>query len=627
MIDRNGLSCKVTVLPYGVEIVVPPQTNLAEAIRKTGLPFMAPCGEKGTCGKCKVLVLSGKDTILPPSSEEIAVLNGLELKGYRLACRVHLRIGHVKVAIQQETLLNSDQYQLQNSFLDLTLKPEPQIIKIPCTLPVVSGDQGEGYRDRLSQLLQCLNHKGNRGSKFNLQALKQIGKLFPVDEHVITLVSRSHNAIIAIEEGDTGQEVLGLGIDLGTTKIALYLIDLLTGSLLSSASTVNPQIQYGEDLMTRLSYCLASQENIVYLQKAVFNAINSLISRVCDKAGRKQEHIYDLSVVGNPCMIELFLGITPQSLAFAPFLPVDCHSRTIEVSGFEISLFVNSSAEVYVLPAIGGFVGADNVAAQLSTGFHRQVSKGAWLLMDIGTNTEIVLKTPHVWLACSCASGSAFEGMHIKHGQKAVIGAINKVLINDVTYEVVYQTIGGEKPCGICGTGLIDTLAELLRIGIIEPTGRFKKGIISKRLRSNPESGTEFVLCWQEETEIEQDVVISEKDIYELLQAKAAIRTGCEMLLKVAGVNINEIEELVIAGAFGEYLDAINAIRIGLLPKVPIDRIRIVGNAAGRGAVMVLVAQSYSRLAEEIALQTTHYNLSRDDNFMSEYSRYMFLNT
>lgn len=616
--------CRLIIQPYGVEIDVPAHTSITEALRRAGLAFIAPCGEKGSCGKCKVLVHEVSGSLAPVLAEESVALSGLDQYGYRLACLATLEKGTVMVSIQKETVIENPRFQLQTcNYLNSMAEIAPQISKVPCILPAI---QRGDFRDRFEHLIHSLpSVKGLRDIRFTPHALKQLGDFSPLEDHPVTLVMGNSGNIMAVEKSDTTRGTLGLAVDVGTTKIAGYLIDLPTGTFLASASVINPQIQYGEDLMTRINFSLVGQDNTDRLQQAAVEGIDDIIRQLCRNAGKEHDSIYMVSLVGNPCMVELLLGFTPRSLSVAPYLPVYCRSISGNMPDLGISLPVNPMAEVYFLPAIGGFVGGDNVAAQLATGFYPPPAEGIRLLMDIGTNTEIILQTPEEWLACSCASGSAFEGMHVTHGQKAAVGAIQRVKIDEASFEVTYNTIGGEKPTGICGSGLIDALAELRRDGILEASGRFNKDLGIERLRIGYGGVKEFVLAWREETAINCDLIITEKDIYELMQAKAAIHAGCQILLRLAGKRADDVEELIIAGAFGEYLDAANARAIGLFLPIPTERVKVVGNAAGRGAILTLLSAKYRQQAEEIALRTRHYDLAQDEGFMREYSLAMFL--
>lgn len=436
----------------------------------------------------------------------------------------------------------------------------------------------------------------------------------------VTTVVWNESLIIGVEPGDTAKRLFGCSLDIGTTKIAGYILDLNSGVVLAAGSLVNPQVSYGEDIISRIAYASRGDDEMRELQSAVVEGVNTILRNLISKAGVNPEEIYEVTVVGNTAMHHIFLGINPKYVALAPYPPVVRGS--INVKAREIGVEVNPNANIHVLPVIGGFVGADTVAVILATKLYER--DDICMALDIGTNTEVVLGNKDMLLATSCASGPAFEGAHIKHGMKAVSGAIERIKINPVTLEVEYKTIDDVKPNGICGSALIDALAEMLKAGIIDISGAFNKNLKSPRLRLG-EEGLEFVIAWGNETSNGRDIVITQRDIRELQLAKAAIHTGCTVLMRKMGVKESDINILFLAGAFGTYINPESARIIGMYPEVSLERVKPVGNAAGTGARIALVSKSMRKKSEEISRMVNYVELAAEPDFHDEFINSQFL--
>jgi uncharacterized 2Fe-2S/4Fe-4S cluster protein (DUF4445 family) len=403
---------------------------------------------------------------------------------------------------------------------------------------------------------------------------------------------------------------LGLAIDLGTTKVAGYLVDLTDGRTLAARGMMNPQIGYGEDIISRISRVVKSPGEGVKLQKLAIDVINSLCAELCAEAGAKSEEIVEAVVVGNTAMHHLFLRLPVGQLALSPFVPAV--SKALEVKAGRLGLTIGPGAYVYVLPNIAGFVGADHVAMLLATDAW-QAKKGT-IALDIGTNTEVSLISKGKITTTSCASGPAFEGGHIKHGMRAATGAIERVRINGG--EVRYQTIGGTPPVGICGSGILDALAQLYVAGTIDEGGR----IISNRPGVRTHKGQrEFVLVSKDARKGKPAITITQSDVRELQLAKAAIRTGIQTLLEMSGCDEDDINQVIIAGAFGTYIDVASAVTIGMLPPLPLDRFRQVGNAAGMGAKMSLISLKPRAKAPAITSRVSYIELAGSPSFQSTF--------
>ncbi len=418
--------------------------------------------------------------------------------------------------------------------------------------------------------------------------------------------------IVPDRKAGSGGRTYGVAIDLGTTKIAGYLIDLAGGCILSSCAVANPQAIYGDDVISRITYAMSSTGGCEKLQKKAAIAIDELIRKLCARADCAPGAIVRASVCGNTAMHHLLLGLPVDQLARAPYLPWT--KAPVNISANKLGLKSAAEADVYLLPNIGGYVGGDHVAVLVATDAVNL--KSATLIVDIGTNTEISLVAKGTVTSVSCASGPAFEGGHIKHGVKASSGAIDKIVIKNG--RVRYRTIGGHNPVGICGSGMLDAVAQMVNEGIIDPGGRMEKEhYLVRAIRGH----AEILIAGRGRTVSGEDIVITQSDVRELQLAKAAIRTGIDVLLKAADIAAADVRRIIIAGTFGNYIDINSAIRVGMLPELPTRRFSQVGNAAGAGACMVLVSTKLRKKAEALARQVKYLELADRPDFMELFVR------
>jgi uncharacterized 2Fe-2S/4Fe-4S cluster protein (DUF4445 family) len=410
---------------------------------------------------------------------------------------------------------------------------------------------------------------------------------------------------------------LGLAVDLGTTKIAGYLVDLESGQTLATQGMMNPQIAYGEDLIARMGRAEKGPVEAAQLQQKVVGAVNQLATTMCGEVDASPAEIVEAVVVGNTAMHHLFLRLPVAQLARAPYVPAI--KTALDVKARDVGLNIAPGAYVYLLPNIAGYVGADHVAMLLAAGVTH--AEGVVLALDIGTNTEICLVNHSMMTSLSCASGPAFEGAHIKHGMRAAKGAIERVQMVDD--RLAYQTIGGVAPVGLCGSGVLDGLAELYRAGIVDRRGRLGE---HARVRVNDSDGLrEFVLVSKEERGGQPAITLTQKDIQELQLAKGAIRAGIQTLLEAQGLVEQAIDRIIIAGAFGTYIDVSSAMAIGMLPQLPAKRFEQVGNAAGMGAKLALISRSKRIEAQEIARRVGYIELATAPHFRRTFAQAMYL--
>jgi uncharacterized 2Fe-2S/4Fe-4S cluster protein (DUF4445 family) len=397
-------------------------------------------------------------------------------------------------------------------------------------------------------------------------------------------------------------------------------LDLSNGKIVATASTTNPQIPYGEDVISRIRFATENPENLVKLQQTVIEGVNQLIKETCKDSGVSPDDVYEMTVSGNTAMHHIFLGIPPDNVALMPY-PAALQS-SMNVKAKELSLNMNRGAYVHVLSTIAGFVGGDAVADILATGIHEADELS--MLVDIGTNTEIVLGNKDRLVACSCASGPAFEGAHIKHGMRASTGAIEQVWINPDTFDVGYKTVDNGQPRGLCGSAIVDVVAELFKTKMIDKSGRFNRTLDTPRFRMN-EKSAEFVIAWKNEGLAETDIVVTQGDIRVVQLAKAAIYTGASILMKHLDVKFHEIQKVFLAGAFGTYIDPLNAKVIGMYPDVPLEKVQFVGNTSGSGARMALLSVEAREEAEKIARFVEYVELGADPSFQNEFLKATYL--
>ncbi|KTE92634.1 metal-binding protein [Desulfitobacterium hafniense] len=598
---------QVTFLPGKRAIEVSEGSTVMEAAIAAGVPLESTCGGRGTCGKCKVQV---DPTLVDPALDMGKFLSDSERKaGWVLACRYKVaedlivNLSESKDAHQRKTNLS----QLE----DIDLAPSVKKYELKLAKPTVH-DQTPDW-DRLMAALPSPKIHFNRTLAAGLPQI-----LHQSNFHVTAVVDG--NALLAVEPGDTTQKSHGLAIDIGTTTTVVYLVDLLQGKILDSDALTNPQRVFGADVISRITHAAKGPEQLQQLQTVVVEGLNTIISRLCKRNDLKQEDIYQAVVVGNTTMSHLFLGIDPTYLAPAPFIPV--FRQSVQVKAAELGLNILKTGHVVVVPNVAGYVGADTVGVMIAAKVDQL--PGYTLAVDIGTNGEIILAGGKRILTCSTAAGPAFEGAEIKYGMRAADGAIERVKITD---DVELAVIGNAKPIGICGSGLIDAIAQMAETGIIHESGRIVNTPedlaklppkLQERIR-NAEGGYEFVLAWEKDTGLKEDVVLTQKDVRELQLAKGAILAGIKILMKEMGIGLEQLDRVLLAGAFGNYISKEAALRIGLLPDVPLEKIRAIGNAAGDGAKMILLSKEERKRAALLAELAEHLELSTRSDFQEEF--------
>lgn len=581
--------------------------SLFDCAQKLGIELVSICGGKGTCGKCRVQILAGPTS--EPTSAEQGILRRHELEaGYRLACQTYL-LGDCKVGVPPESLTTPQRAQVEGLQVDVT--PNPPVLSYDLELSPPSLSDYEADAERLVEALARQHRVSCR--RIDINILRELSTKLRAWGWKLRASVRG-DEIIAL--GTVSSHNLGLAIDLGTTKVAGYLLDLDTGKVLSSKGIMNPQITCGEDVISRIARARSSPDEAAHLQQLAANALNQLALDLCAEIKAEPPDIVEIVVVGNTAMQHLFLSLPVEQLALSPYVPAV--KRALDIKACELGLCVASGGYVHLLPNIAGFVGADHVAMLLATDVRR--AKGLLVALDIGTNTEVCLVDNGKMSSVSCASGPAFEGAHIKHGMRGASGAIEHIQIAGDKVEI--QTIGGELPVGICGSGVLDAIAQLYVAGVLEAKGKMQKN--HQRVRIYQDE-TEFVLVSEKERDGKQAITITQKDVREVQLAKAAIRTGIQVLLEHSERTEDEIEQVIIAGAFGSYLNVASAVTIGMFPPLSLNRFRQVGNAAGMGAKLALISMDKRAEAQVIANQVDYVELAVAPRFSQTFAQANYL--
>ena len=593
--------------PVGRRGGCPADQSLLACARQVGVGIISLCGGQGTCHSCKVQVLNG--TTSKPSSNELETFSPQELKaGWRLACQTY-PTSNCRLSVPAESITTPQRTQVEG--LEIMVQPEPSVKAYQLKLPTPSLLDLQADTD---SLLETLTQQDQlHYHKVDIDVLRTLSPQLRSWNWECQATVRN-DEVIAL--GPWPSRQLGLAIDLGTTKVACYLVDLGDGRTLAAKGIMNPQISYGEDIISRVTWIINAATEEMQLRRLVVEALNQLAVDMCAEVGVSIEEIVDIVVVGNTAMHHIFLGLPVKQLVYSPFVPAV--SRAVDIKARDLGLRIAPGAYVHLLPNIAGFVGADHVAMLLATQVLQ--AKGVLVALDIGTNTEVSLVDNGKVTAISCASGPAFEGGHIKDGMRAASGAIERLRIENDSIQ--YQTIDEAPPVGICGSGIVDAMAQLYLAGVINRGGRMKKS--HPRIRTH-QTQYEFVLVAEEKRNGHPAVVITQQDVRELQLAKAAIRTGIQVLLETNGCSEEEINQVIIAGAFGTYIDVSSAITIGMLPSLPISRFRQVGNAAGMGAKLSLISLSKRIEAQTVASKVHYIELAGAPNFEKTFIQTSYL--
>jgi uncharacterized 2Fe-2S/4Fe-4S cluster protein (DUF4445 family) len=588
----------------------------------------AMCGGQRTCGKCAVVIaegefarhglISSRAHLSAPDDDELNQLSMRALPAEtRLACVARV-CGDLLVNVPPEAQLQKQVIHKTAGVRQIELDP---IVRL-CLARLAKPDEETGSL-RAEVLRQVEFRFGLRGVEFELPALQELPGAVQAGGGEITLTVWDDRRILRVQPG-LQERALGLAVDIGSTTLAVYLCDLRSGELLASAAGMNPQAAYGDDILARISYCAAQTDGLERLQRLVVEAITELGEQTAEQAGAAASDIVDCVWVGNSVMMHLALGITPASLGETPFMPV--FSTALDLPAAQVGLGFHPAARLHALPLIAGYVGADCVAAILAEDVHHRVE--LTLLVDAGTNGEIVLGNREGLICTSSPTGPAFEGAQIAYGMRAAPGGIERVRVDEQTLEVDFQVIGsplwsraaGEgaiRARGICGSGILEAVAELYRAGVLLPGGRFDPQCRSRRLVRAEDGQWGFVLAVGEQSASGNPILVTQADVRAVQLAKAALFSGANYLLRHSGVE--QIEQVVLAGGFGSLLDAGRAMLIGMIPSCPPERVRAAGNAAGDGARIALLNRAKRREAEWIAENARHVVMPQQALFQEQF--------
>ncbi|MFH1058036.1 MAG: ASKHA domain-containing protein [Pseudomonadota bacterium] len=601
------MSAAIVFQPMGRRTEARPGRSLLEAASELDLGLEATCGGKGLCGRCRVRPADPA----PATPEELRLLGPAVTEGWRLACRTELPQGGV-VWVPEESLRRHQVILTAGAELEVELDPALRQHQVSVPAPelthIVAG------RERLAAALAA--QTGQAEPELPLMVLRGLPAALAADGGRVTAALWQGRRVMEVLPG-AGAPALGLAVDLGTTTVVAYLCDLADGRVLAVKAAMNPQVALGDDVISRIAVAGQGPAALAGLGRQAVECINALAAAACAEAGLAPGRILECTLVGNTPMHHLCLGLDPSGLASAPYAPVV--GAALDLPAIEPGFALHPRANLHVLPVKAGFVGADTVAVALAVAADR-VSEPT-LILDLGTNGEMILAAPGRMLCCSTAAGPAFEGGHIAQGMRGAPGAVDQVRLDPATLEPTLSVIGGGKPLGLCGSGIISAVAALVSAGLVPPSGGYDLDRGHPRLRQGPE-GLEFVLAWAAETAHGRDLSLSAKDLAEVQLAKGAVAAGVGLML--ARLGLDRPARVLLAGAFGNYLDPAAALAIGLFPDVGLANVRGVGNAAGGGAILALLNQGQRRRAGAIAQAMEYLELAALPEFPDAFVEGMF---
>jgi uncharacterized 2Fe-2S/4Fe-4S cluster protein (DUF4445 family) len=621
---------KVIFSPDRREINVEEGITLLEAADLAGIHINNLCGGQGVCGECKVRIRKG---VVEKSTKSISLLSKDEIQQwYVLACQTPVR-NNVEVEIPVEARLEGERILMEGETLTFSIPEEierrpqeeagvsfysPLTMKMHLNLPLPTLEDNLSDLERIYREIQ---RKANISDpEVELYKIRGLARILRKNEmRITTTLGRKNNKfkIIQIEGGDTSKRNFGIALDIGTTTVVAQLVDMNSKEILGTKASHNRQSRYGEDVISRIIYA-CNRNGMDPLNKAVIGNIGDLVKSLARENGVELNEITVAMAAGNTTMTHLLLGLEPCFIRTEPYIPTATSFPVMKAS--DVWIPINPDGLMGVMPCVSSYVGGDITAGVLASGMCD--SSKVSMLMDLGTNGEIVLGNCEWLVCCSASVGPAFEGGGLKCGMRATNGAIQVISISND--HVNYSAIGNIRPRGICGSGVIDVLAELLRNRLIQPDGKFNTGKGSSRIRRT-DDGEEFVIVRANESGTGNDIVVTEYDISNLIKSKGAVYAAATILAKSVGVDFNDLDRIYIAGGFGNYLNIKNAIGIGLLPDLPLERFRFIGNSSLAGARMTLLSNHAFEKAHEIAGKMTYFELSVNPDFMDEFIAALFL--
>ncbi|NLE46575.1 MAG: DUF4445 domain-containing protein [Chloroflexi bacterium] len=603
---------------------VPSGTLISDAARQAGVELLVPCGGQGRCGRCAVIVEAGEVRSRPTqrlSPEDVA-------SGYVLACQTQIEADATITIPPQEKIERRIREGKRASAVELPFPYDFQDQPLHKYIVNLAPPSLEEQTDDWSRLKRELANRYNLTDvQVSLAVLAKLGKALRDGNWVVTVVVDLNTwdrpegppRLLDVLPGESLESLWAVAIDIGTTSNVVWLVDMVSGQVVAQAVDYNGQIARGEDVISRIIYA-GKGDGLRELQELVVGTLNRLLGQVCAERDISPHEVYRAVVSGNTTMIHLLTAISPEPIRLMPFIPVVNEMPPFEAR--EIGLGINGQATVDCLPGIGSYVGADITAGVISSGMCR--AQDLVLFLDIGTNGEMALGDCTWLIACACSAGPAFEGAGVVHGMRATEGAIEEVWVNSDDYEATYRVIGTVKPRGLCGSGLISLLGEMFAAGVIDKSGNIDLTLPTRRVREGAH-GAEYVVAWASESAHGQDIALTAVDIDNLMRAKAAIYAGFSVLARSVGLSIADIGQVYIGGAFGQYLNVEKAVLIGMLPDMPYERYRFLGNTSVRGAYYALISNHVRREMTRVGRMMTYLELSADNTFFEEFNAAMFL--
>ncbi len=646
---------RVVFQPSGRQGVVPAGTNLLDAARRLGVEIEAICSGKQTCGKCQVTVEEGSFLkhgvtsaaahLTPPDGREAHYFEKHPpLPGRRLACACEV-LGDVLISVPEESQARKQVVRKAATERAITVDPAIRLCYVEVEPPTLEHQLGDW--DRIAA--ELATRFGLHNVRLDPVLLPSVQGIVRAGDWKVTATVWQEREVLRLQPG-YAEEAYGLAVDIGTTTIAMHLCDLRTGAVLATASRMNPQVAYGEDLMSRVSYCDNRADGLATLHDAIIAALNELAAEAADEAGINPDAITEIVLVGNSVMHHILLNISPAELGQSPFGPAI--SDAVDIKARDLGLKLAAGAQAHVLPLEAGHVGADNVAVILAEEPDKAPADEVWLIVDVGTNGELLLGNRERLFSASSPTGPAFEGAQIRHGMRAAPGAIERVRVDPETLDVRFKVIArdewsdawdagtqehgdaataearrgrkraallGQGPilaAGICGSGIIEAVAELFMAGVITPDGRFAPEITAPRLIWQG-AKAEFVLAWPHESSTGREIVVTSDDVRNIQLGKAALYSGARLLMERMGVE--RVDRVLLAGAFGSYIDARHAMVLGMIPDCDLARVATVGNSAGDGARMALLNRGLREEARRLARWTQYIGIALEPRFQETF--------
>ena len=619
--EEDVKTFKVIFKPEGREISVPEGSTLLDAAVAADVHINASCNGKGACGKCKLVIESGNI-----KSEPTTLLSDQEkAKNYILACQTKV-LGDVTVKIPEETIERKLKVagmgrEATDRFKGLVKDIQPMLIEIPLELEPPTLDDSSSDLDRLNRGLKKTGCCDVDRLSVGIKVMRELATAMREENWNVTVSvmrKKCSNEILNVRPGNGQEKSLGLAIDVGTTSIVVYLVDMADGSIIAATSGHNRQSACGDDVINRI--VCAEKNGVGKLSRMALSTINNLINEALDSVDRDFKDIKNVVISGNTTMTHLLLKIEPRYIRRAPYIPSVSEFPILKAGN--IGIKANPIAAVFIMPGPASYVGGDIVSGMIYSGLHRK--EALTLFIDVGTNGEIVLGNKDWLMTASCSAGPAFEGGGVRWGMRAEEGAIEKVSIDPETLEPTFSTVGDASPRGICGSGMIDLISEMLLTGVIGQDGKYQIDQNHYRMKQDGED-LAYIIAFADETPMEEDIVFTEIDIHSLTLSKGAVYAGFMVLLEQAGLDFSMIDRILIAGGFGQYLNVEKAITIGLLPDIDHDKFKYLGNSSIAGAYMTLLSDDYRNEARLVSNNMTYIDFSSNNRFMDEFTSALFL--